>query len=71
MAQRRTLKVMPTEYMLGVLIKEREAHDMCGHKEFYADADEVFRCTYCNKIVDPDENDWSTETQFVEDPDNE
>lgn len=70
--KRRTLKVMPTEYMLGVLIRERQKQEMCDHKEFYEDSDGVYRCDYCNKPVDPDEVEWAQEVlPFSEDPDNE
>lgn len=69
--RRKNTKVMPTEYMLGLLVKERERQMDCEHKEFYEDLDNTFRCTYCNAIVDPDELEWSHESTFIEDPDNE
>lgn len=70
--KRRTLKVMPTEYMLGLLVKDRERQMDCAHKEFYEDSDGVYRCDHCNKLVDPDEIEWAQEVlPFSEDPDNE
>lgn len=69
---RRTLKVMPTEYMLGVLIRERIIMD-CSHRYFYADdSDSIYRCSDCGVIVDPDEVESALEEPtIVEDPDNE
>lgn len=51
----------PTEYILNLLVKEKERQDMCDHTHFYEDSDGVFRCDYCQKIVDPDEVEWARE----------
>lgn len=69
---RRTLKVMPTEYMLGVLVRERIIME-CNHRYFYADdSDSIFRCSDCGRIVDPDEVEAGLEeSNLVDDPDNE
>lgn len=49
---------MATEYILGVVMKEK-LH--AGHNRYYEDIDGIFRCSACNKIVDPDEMDWALE----------
>lgn len=50
-----------TPYMLSLYMKDR-GDTSCGHRYFYEDdSDGIFRCSICNKIVDPDEKGWEIE----------
>lgn len=45
----------PTEFLVRAMVREKELAE-CEHRHFYEDdSDGIFRCSFCNKIIDPDE----------------